>query len=200
MSYSYIPKVKAQSLIKKIKNYATEYYCNHVGNETEICSFGIAADSDISGFIVQYNTKIGVQKIIENHKEFIRKLPEHKDNPSDNDKWSIHEWISEIIHENFTEQEILDYGEIENLMEKLSKKADWHLDDEKNIFAKYKEEMFDIFCEVLKQMKEENVFKNISDDFFLLFEEGDNGVYATRERSLEKILTPNQLKEYLLFE
>ena len=82
----------------------------------------------------------------------------------------------------------------------LSQKAKWYLEDEKNAFIKYKEDMFDIFCEVLKQMKENNVFKNIGDDFFLLFQEGDNGVYGTRKKSLEKILTPNQLKEYLLFE
>lgn len=199
-SYSYVSKGKAQELIKKIKQYATKYYNNHIGKETEIYSFGIAADSDISGFIVQYNTKAGIEKIIENHKEFVKDFPEYKNDPPDNDKWSMYEWDSETIQENFTKQEDSDYDEIRKLMNQLSQKAKWYLEDEKNTFIKYKEDMFDIFCEVLKQMKENNVFKNIGDDFFLLFQEGDNGVYGTRKKSLEKILTPNQLKEYLLFE
>lgn len=200
MPYTFIHQTEAQILIKKIKIIATEYFNKILELEkgNKICSFGIASDSDLTVFAFHYNTPEGIEKIKKSALETIKDFPELKERPLDDDKWSVYEWISEDS-KSYDIQTGKGYKEVEALMDAQYKRSNWDLDDAKNTFALYKSDMFDIFCEALKEMKNENVFQNTTDDFFLLFQEGDNGIYGKRKGSLKKILSPNQLDEYTEF-
>jgi len=149
--------------------------------ESEICSFGVFTDSDISNFFFGYNT-IEYQNII-------------YDEEVDNNKWWIPDWKNGIDDLVFSS----DQREIElfNILKELKNLIDYS-DDEKSKkhFVNYKEDVFHLICQSLERLKTQKVFNNINADFFMLIQESDNGIYGTREQSLSLILTQKQLDEY----
>lgn len=176
MEKTFIPKETNLRFIKILKTLISDYYQLVIEREKEICSFGIFTDSDISGFVFYYNTKSKIKP--------------------DTDKWWMPEWIADSIHdESFYHQDDR-RSKLEKIMEELIGKSNWDFDDAKNTFAIYKSEMFDSLCEALKELKDENLFKEITKDFFLLVQESDNGIYDSHEISLKKIMSNEQFEDY----
>lgn len=60
----------------------------------------------------------------------------------------------------------------------------------------FKAEMFNLYCEVLQLLKEEGLFQQVTNDFYLLVAEGDNGLYDERESYLSKIMSQEDLHSY----
>lgn len=172
---TFIPKETDLKFKSILKTLISDYYLQVIGREIEICSFGIFTDSDISGFVIYYNLKTNID--------------------SDSDKWWLPDWTSGSVNDNFYNQDDR-YHQLEKIMNELIGKSTWDFDDKKNTFATYKNEMFDSICDVLKELNEEKLFKNASDDFFLLVQESDNGVYEERTTSLNKIMSKEQFEEY----
>ena len=63
----------------------------------------------------------------------------------------------------------------------------------------YKAELFDLICEAFKESGEKGVFKGITADFFMHVQESDNSISDKRKASLSKILSAEQIEEYLKF-
>ena len=158
--------------------------------EKEISSFGVFTDADISSFFFRYNTKEGIDKIIAVGKKYQEKNPNSKI-PVDHYKWWLPEWAINIDEDVFSqdEREIELFKIFEDLIESSEDKD----------FSNYKDDVFDLFCQSLKEVKDENIFSKTSNNFFLLVQEQDNGIYDARKESLSKILSQNQLEEYLKF-
>lgn len=176
---TFIPNETELKFKKIFKSLISDYYKQVIEREKEIFSLGIFTDSDISGFIMNYNVK--------------------RENNSESDKWWIPEWKSESKDDQSFYHEDDRYQELETIMNKLYKKSEWNFDEEKNTFALYKKEIFDSICEALKELKEENLFKGVTEDFLLLVQESDNGIYDGREISLKKIMSKEQFEAYLKF-
>jgi len=193
-----IPKESEEKFIKILKTLISDYYKFVIEREKEICSFGILTDSDISGFIIHFNTQSGMKRIIDSGIDWNKSNPNDK-LKIDSGKWWMPEWESESIdHESFFQDDKRE-KELHSILENLIKKT-YQFEKEGNYineaFVKYKEEIFDLICQSLKELKEENLFKEVSKDFFLLVQESDNGIYGGREISLKKIMTKNQFEEY----
>ncbi len=190
----FIPK-ETESKFKTIfKTLISDYYKYVIEREKEICSFGIFTDSDISGFVISFNTQSGMEKILESGIKWNKENPDNKFK-IDSDKWWMPEWKSDSVKEGFFDKDDR-YNLLAGIMDELRKKSNWDFDDTKNTFAIYKREMFDSICDALKELKEEKLFKNISKDFFLLVQESDNGIYDERAVSLKKIMSKKQFEEY----
>jgi len=180
---------------EQFKEVAIEYFQKAQTRENHpIISFGIFTDCDISGFIFQYNTAEGIQKNID------WTLQQQKEHPSmfqdaklDGTPWSIPEWIASekeaVINQD-------DDSRIRACFDMM------YYFDEANKgdgFVAYKDKMFDLFCVCLSELKAEGIFKGTADNFVLLVQECDNGLYDTRAESLSKILNPTQLQTYTEF-
>lgn len=177
------------------KDFAMEYFTAAQARETKpIISFGVFTDCDINGFIIQYNTQEGIEKDIQWTIEQQKKNPAmFKDAKLDGTPWSIPEWITsekEAVMDTDSDPRIRTCFDI---MQRLYTK------NTGENFVAYKNKIFDVFCVALSELKADNFFKNVSDDFALVVQECDNGLYETREKSLSKILNPEQLKAYVDF-
>ena len=188
----FIPIKTAQKIKELFKSLSKDYVKLIYDKENEICSFGIFTDSDISNFFFGYNTKEGMEIIKQDGKKYNEENPDSKF-PIDNDKWSIPEWKIEVDEEAFR----YDSREIElfEIFDRLIKSTVSGED-----FSNYKSDVFDLLCQSLKELKDKNTFSKISEDFFLLVQEQDNGIYGTRKESLSMILTQRQLKEYIKYD
>ena len=184
---------------EKLKGLASDYLKKIFQREKEICSFGVFTDSDISGFVLYYNTKEGMKGLINSGIEW------NKENPDstlqiDSGKWWMPEWYSESVDdESFFQNDKREKELYLVLEEQINKTRLFETNDHlfNEAFVKYKEEVFDLICQSLKELKDADCFSKVSNDFFLLVQEGDNGVYGSRKESLSKILTKNQLDKYL---
>lgn len=178
-----------------LKSLLSDYYHKVIEREREICSFGIFTDSDMSGFVIRYNTQEGIEKIIESAIKSREDYPDWNwEGALDDSKWWIPEWISESKGDELIYYNDKRYDELDKIMNDLRKKTWMNENDE--VFASYKEEMFDIMCKSLEELKGEGLFRNVSENFYLLVQEQDNGIYGNRDKSLQRILTPEQYKEY----
>ncbi|MFK8010124.1 MAG: DUF4303 domain-containing protein [Saprospiraceae bacterium] len=194
----YISIKTAEKIKKLFKSLSKDYVKLIYEKEKEICSFGVFTDSDISNFFFGYNTKKGIEELkkrgIQNNKRF----PDTK-LKIDSMKWWLPEWINDIDEEVFRydEREIELFNTLEDLIEQVLNSDP---NCEKDFFSDYKSDIFDLFCQSLMELKDENIFLKVSENFFLIVQEQDNGIYGTREKSLSKILNKNQLKAFLKFD
>lgn len=171
-----------------LKELIEDYYSQVLAIEKgKILAFGIFSDSDISSFIFAYNTQDGIDANIERS----RKYSEFNDLETDGDIWFLPEWTSGQKKELFDYDNNPTYDFLHKIMNLFYEE---NMDES---FVKYKNTMFDLFCESLKELGEENSFKRVSSDFLLLVQEGNNGIYDTRVESLAKILSPVQMEQYL---
>lgn len=194
----FIPSKTAITFNEIFKSLASDYFIKISKEEKEICSFGIFTDSDISGFVFYHNIKGRIEELVKNDME---KSDEDFDAKIslDSYKWWMPEWIVELVGKEPSSPKEKKYKQLEKMMSQLIEKSEWDFEDDKNTFAHYKSDMFDLFCDALKELKNEDVFKNTTDDFFLLVQESDNGIYDNRAKSLKKILSEQQFKEYKIF-
>jgi len=196
----FIPIKKASKIKELFKSLSKEYVKLIYQEEEEICSFGIFTDSDISNYYFGYNTKEGMEEII---KEGISEKENEPESEFKIDymKWWLPEWMNAIDNECFMDDE----REIElfKTMEKLIEKTDNEEEDlEDEYFSNYKDDIFDLFCESLAELRDENVFSKVAKDFILLVQESDNGISGNkiREKSISKLLTNIQIEDYKSFE
>lgn len=195
MEKTFISKETELEFKKILKTLISDYYKHVIEREKEICSFGIFTDSDISGFEINFNTESGMENIKNAGIKWNKENPDSKIE-IDSDKWWMPEWESGSINDNGFYHNDKRYNQLEKIMDELKGKSNWDFDDQKNTFAIYKKEMFDCICEAFKELKEEKLFKEVSNDFFLLVQEMDNGIYDGREISLNKIMSKKQFEEY----
>ena len=59
--------------------------------------------------------------------------------------------------------------------------------------------MFNLFCEALKELREEGVFLKAEDDFLLLVQESDNFSDDDDKYDLKLILSDKQWQSYVKF-
>lgn len=197
----FIPIEVADRIKKLFKSLAKEYIklvYEEEEEDDEICSFGIFTDSDISNYFFGYNTKEGLEEIIEEGKAYKREFPESKLKVDDL-KWRLPEWTNGVDDECFEE----DKREIE-IFEILEKQISntRNLNRDENCFSDYKDDIFDIFCETLLELKKENVFRQVSKDFFLIVQVADSSMCRNKNRlkSLSRILNQQQISELKRFE
>jgi hypothetical protein len=149
-----------------IKSLAID--CIQLISETEkrdFSSFGVFTDSDMTVFDFFYNIK--------------------SDTVSDDpltDKWWIPEWIQQPDFDE-SSANYTNLNTLYTIMSGIYKQTEWASEDDNSTFAIYKEEMFDLFCAVLYELKAETAFPNTTDDFFVLVQESDNGMYGMRNDS-----------------
>lgn len=172
MENTYIPFSVQQEIKNYLKEQITYLYSQCVKEEEIVYAVGIFGDSDMATFALNMLT--------------------HE--PDDVEKWCIPEWNYEWDYENSDEVHKSNYHKVYEIMEDLIKGT--RNDETSENFVQYKREIFDICCQALKELKENSLFKKVSSDFLLLVQECDNGIYGTREESLSKILTPEQMAEY----
>ncbi|MBD0254565.1 MAG: DUF4303 domain-containing protein [Cytophagales bacterium] len=193
---SFVPTEVLGKLKVEVKDYLTRIVAFIYESEAELCSFGIFTDSDISGFVVGYNTAhhLNAQNIsnLANPGGVLEAVIKSSN------KWWIPEWTSGSNRELRNEQYEL-YQEICDGLEEVHQKTQWHSDDGKNTFILYKDDIFDLLSESLKELKEEGIFNKTDEDFFLLVQEEDNGMYGERGPSLKKILNDRHYRKYLAF-
>lgn len=196
MEKTFIPKETTLKFKQILKAQISAYYKYVIKKEKEICAFGIFTDSDISSFVLYYLTQSRLDAITN---AGIKWNQAHPDNTAeiDADKWWMPEWASIPIQDKKCYDKDDRYSALEKIMDEFSQKSNWDIEDTKNTFATYKKEMFDAFCEVLKALKEAQLFKAVHKDFFLLVQESDNGIYEDRAISLKKIMTKQQFDTYL---
>ena len=195
---SFIP-IQTASKFKKLFRQLSIDYINYIyQREKEICSFGVFTDSDISIFVFYYNTEEGMEKIISSTLENQKDLT-NKNIPIDSDKWWMPEWISGTTNDELFFQEDWREQELIKIMEELHTMTKYSFENPEK-FVQYKEEIFDLICESLSEIKKEGLFYNISNDFYMLVQEEDNGIYGTRHKSLSKILDEQQLKKYIAWD
>lgn len=182
----YISRVKANRIKDLIKSLSKDYVKLIYEIEPEICSFGVFTDSDISSFSFAYNTKEEAQQTGESIKSTF---------PADDNKWWIPDWQVKVDEESFRydAREIELFKILEDLINLTASDDDYCENDD---FSNYKSDVFELICQSLKEIKDENTFSNVSEDFYLLVQEQDNGIYGSRKKSLAKILTQKQLDEY----
>lgn len=176
----FIPKETALKFKKILKTLISDYYKDVIKKEKEICSFGIFTDSDISSFLMSCNTACKAK--------------------NEEDKWWIPEWKAASIKEDDDYYEDERYEQLEKIMNDLIEQSNWDFEEEKNTFASYKNEIFDCMCMALKELKAAKLFEEVSDDFFLLVQESDNGISDERAISLHKIMSKEQFEAYQLHE
>ncbi len=196
--FKFIPIEVASRIKELFKSLSKDYLKLVYNEEEEICSFGIFTDSEISNYYFGYNTKEGLEEIIKEGMAEKKKFPEEKFQ-IDYMKWWIPEWMNGIDEECFID----DKREIE-LFELLEEQLSncRNMKAEENDFPDYKDDVFDLFCESLAELKTENVFTKVDKNFILLVQESDNGITRnkTREKSISKLLTENQIEDYKFFE
>ncbi len=193
----FITEGVAKQIKELVKALAKDCVKSIYKKEKEICSFGIFTDSDASRFLFGYNTIGQLDKIIKDGIDYKREFSEHQLS-DDFLKWWLPEWKNEIDEEVFHNDPKT--KEIFKIMNDLVEPIEFFDSNcENDFFIKYKEDVFDLFCQVLRELKEEHVFSRTNEDFYLLVQEHDNGVYGTRERSLLKIISEKQLNELLIF-
>lgn len=192
---TFIPKEIEETFKTILKTLIADYYNKVIEREKEICSFGVFTDSDISGFGLYFNTQSGIERITSAGRNWKEKNPTDL-SEIDADKWWMPEWTSESLKDKDFYYKDPRYSQLEKIMADLKGKSNWDFDDEKNTFALYKREMFDTLCDVLKELKAAQLFKEVSNDFFLLVQEMDNGIYDGRAISLKKIMSEKQFEAY----
>jgi hypothetical protein len=164
----------------KFKNYTKNFLRSIQSERKKICSFGVFADQDMSSFLLCYNTK---EHLIE-YEVLLTTNDKISTNPAE-DIWWIPEWegSDEDLREPINE-------ELHTMMNKFYKKMD---------FVKYKDTMFNLFCEALKELREEGVFLKAEDDFLLLVQESDNFSDDDDKYDLKLILSDKQWQSYVKF-
>jgi len=177
---NFIPSAIKLKLKELFKATISDYYNLVIKREKKISSLGIFTDSDISTFIIACNTQYASAK-------------------SDDDKWWMPEWIYDSSSGESSSSLDDRFSQLDKTTKALIEKSNWDFDDDKNTFSKYKNEMFECMCDSLMELKEENLFNEVSKDFFLLVQESDNGIYEDRQKCLKKIMTEEQLGKYLKF-
>lgn len=184
--YSFISKKQATDLLQALKLQLTNFYQEVIQLEGEICALGVFTDSDVSGFALYYNTTAGIEAVQSEYDDLADII------------WWMPEWVSENNELGF--KITADYLAVSQLMEALYQSTTSSMDNIENpTFPIYKREMFDLICEALSRLKAEGLFQAVTDDFLLLVQESDNGVYDGRAESLGKIMTAEQLSAYLLY-
>ena len=193
----FITEGVAKQIKELVKALAKDCVKSIYRKEKEICSFGIFTDSDVSSFLFGYNTSAQLENIINDGKAYKKEFNENE-LPDDFLKWWLPEWKNEINEEAFNTNPKT--KEAFRIMDDLIKPIKFsNRFSENDLFSRYKEDIFDLFCQVLLELKEEHVFSRTNEDFYLLVQEHDNGVYGTRERSLLKIISKKQRNELLIF-
>lgn len=179
----FIPQETALYLKELLCGIAKEYieliYTND--RACEISSLGIFTDSDISGFVFHHNTKERVDNVSGDKLNY---------------KWWIPEWDDNTYTKHFSDTRHPKEMELHKIMSELKANTEWSYEHPEK-FVMYKEEMFDIMCDSLYHIKSE--LGKVSEDFFMLVQECDNGIYGKRDASLAKILSESQMKEYIAF-
>ncbi len=190
----YIPKNIAEQFKELFKDVAKDCLKVIFEKEEEIYAFGVFTDSDISSFLLAYNTKGNLDTIIKSGVEYKNEFS--ITNLSDDFlKWWIPEWKNEIVEQKFNNDART--KKLHKILTDLVKPIGFS--DDKT-FSDYKEDIFAVFCQSLKELKEEGCFLNITEDFYLLVQEHDNGMHGTRKQHLSKILSENQMNELINFE
>jgi len=92
----FIPKETELKFKKIFKTLISDFYKYVVEREKEICSFGVFTDSDISGFVISFNTQSGMEEIIKSGIKWNKENPDSKFE-TDSDKWWMPEWKSESV-------------------------------------------------------------------------------------------------------
>ncbi|SCC26328.1 protein of unknown function [Gilliamella intestini] len=86
-------------------------------------------------------------------------------------KWSINEWKYEMINE-------MHFSKInEELLNEHNK-----ISNNQILFIKHKDTIFKIAVEVLEELKEESLFKNLNSEFVLMF-----GISEFDDKEIEKV-------------
>ncbi|MEM0992931.1 MAG: DUF4303 domain-containing protein [Bacteroidota bacterium] len=177
--------MKSFELKDLLKYSAIEYY-RYIENSGAIISFGISTDSDMSSLTFCYNTQEWLNKSLKSTAAYNTKNNDAL-LPLDIDRWLLNEWKSEID----------DYWKEDKYQSLLSKMYSLYKSRNEDNFLEYKIEMFDFFCQVLKELKESQVFNQKKSDFLLLVQQADSPILEQHKESLKKILTKSQWNIYI---
>lgn len=172
-----------ESFKKNFKEYTRLFYNSIESNKEDVYAFGVFTDQDIATFVLYYDTKSSLLK-----KGIISQLNDNIwSNTQEAQIWWMPQWKGSDSDGNGNEvfgEELLDQ------MEKIGDKIE---------FSEYKSLMFDLFCTVLKELKEEGIFIEIENNLLLLVQESDNFMEEKDETSLKKIMSKEQWDSYLVF-
>lgn len=163
----------------EFKNYCLRYLSSLHAEREAISSFGVFTDQDMSSFFLAYNTQ-----------EHINKLVPKDSSPSEvelanlTNIWWLPEWKGS--------DETFDPKESQRFYLKLEKLAALLPS------PLYKESLFNMYCEVLGEIKHSNSLPKHSSDFFVLVQEADN--FGLRDSDkLKKTLNELEWLEYVRF-
>lgn len=170
-----------EKFIIDLKKSLIQHYKNIEGNK-EILSYGIYTNGDASTIGIYYNTqkylKSRFEQTNKKHPEYFFELQYFL--------FSMEEWkedISEVIRED-----LLD--ELNHRIDEFGSKEY----DKGN--ENYKDEIFDLFAQALKEIKNEQVLDNNNPDFFLHLEVSDHWIDDKMLERISTIQTEDRFLEY----
>lgn len=141
----------------------------------DICGFGLYTDESVMSISISCNTIA-----------YLKELQQEEEGYNEYFKWSMNEWKYEMINEApFTDIN-------KQLMLKFEE-----LSEDENLFIKHKEVIFNISIEVLEELKKEQLFINLNEEFVLMV-----GVSELENKELEKYIVKrlNDKDKFIEFE
>ncbi len=160
------------------------YHFKSIREDSELISFGIYTDGDASTIGIYYNTTEKLEKDLNNTQiEYTGKMIETM---SLYYTFCMEEWKKDIS-EALREEKLL---KLESIISKYGKEE--YDKGNKN----YKDEILDLFSEVLAKTKETGLFKNESNDFFIHLDVSDDFIDDKMLYRMSKILNE---KRYIDF-
>lgn len=125
----------------------------------EICGFGLYTDESVMSISISCNTITHLKELQQEEKGYDEYF-----------KWSMNEWKYEMINE-------MHFSKInEELLNEHNK-----ISINQIFFIKHKDTIFKIAVEVLEELKEESLFKNLNTEFVLMF-----GISEFDDKEIEK--------------
>lgn len=159
--------------LKKITK-ATFLKCAKNLKAEEICGFGIYTDESVMSMSICCNTLT-----------HLKDLQQEEKGNDEYFKWSINEWQYEMINE-------IHVAKInEELLNEHRK-----ISDNQILFEKHKDKILNIAVEVLQELKQESLFKNLNREFVLMF-----GISDFDDKEIEKAIAQrlNDATQFMQF-
>lgn len=182
----YIPIETAVEIKQLFLGLAKSYLSAVRESQKEINAFGVFTDSDMSVFSFACNV--------------IKTKTPQPEAPLD-EKWWIPEWSGPIPEDFFDDDPR--QTKLFSLLEELIEQTDVENEElEEEYFSGYKDDIFDLFCQVFVELRSTDLLNVNQSSFILLVQESDNGFSGNtaREASLTLLLSKAQLEEYRVFE
>lgn len=152
---------------------------NDIENKDDLFEFGIFTDQDTSSITICYNTYShfldSFKKNFLEKGEIITRF-----------RWSIPEWCREIGGENFMIDSINDilYDVIQPQESELYPDS-------------FKDNILDLLCSVLINIKEEGLFSDMKENFILYVEQADSWIDDLMKQRIRKLVGERYYEEFL---